>query len=399
MSPRPFRMARTRALRVVAPSVALLGLLAISRWYIYGHQAVIREREAVTAGQNYLKKGRPDLALRAVSRSSEDGSRGADALTVKGLALALLDQPDEARRPLERSLKLNPNQPMAAKVLAAIYFSRNENGRGFELLRAAAQLDPADFRPWYGAGDIYRRLDRPEKAAQAFEQALRRRPDHHESRVGLIWARLATSAAETVTPLLEGALRDQPDDPEVRSLAARHALELGRTEEAMGHAERCLALNPDHVGALLIRAKMNRNAGHPERALDDAERTVALAPDNLSAIQLLGLIEAALGLKQRSAATFARHRTLSEHLDRIRHFQEKIEGHPDDPEPRWQLGRIAAEAGLTNLASGSFRAALSIDPNCQPARQGLAALEASTNGPNRRTGVPPGPTRLGLTGH
>jgi tetratricopeptide (TPR) repeat protein len=389
-------MAWTRASRAVALGLTLVGLLALGWWAALWRPARAREREAraaITQGERHLREGRPDRALRAVAKVGEEETWAAGALTVKGMALAALDRPDEARPLLERSLKLDPAQPMAAKVLAAVYFYQNENPRGFVMLDVAARLDPGDFRPWYGTGDIYRRLDRPAKAAEAFEQALRRRPDHHESRVGLIWARLATAGPESATPLLTEALRERPDDPEVLGLAARHALDLGRTKEAMDYADRCLALDPGHVGALLIRARLNQAAGHPDRALADAESAVSRAPDNLGALNQLGLAETALGLKERAAATFARHRKLREDLDRVQREQELVEAHPDDPEPRWRLGRVAAEAGLPNLAARSFRAALALDPSCEPARLGLAALGNARNGRNGAS-----PTRPGVTG-
>jgi cytochrome c-type biogenesis protein CcmH/NrfG len=53
---------------------------------------------------------------------------------------------------------------------------------------------------------------------------------------------------------------------------------------------------------------------------------------------------------------------------------DRIEAQPDDPEPRWQLGLEAIEAGERTLAERSFRAALAIDPDCRPAAEGLAQL-------------------------
>ena len=48
---------------------------------------------------------------------------------------------------------------------------------------------------------------------------------------------------------------------------------------------------------------------------------------------------------------------------------------PKDPQPNWQLGQTAAAVGMTALARRSFRAALALDPNCPPAREGLAVLD------------------------
>jgi hypothetical protein len=41
------------------------------------------------------------------------------------------------------------------------------------------------------------------------------------------------------------------------------------------------------------------------------------------------------------------------------------------------MGRAAAEANMPAIAANCFRAALVIDPDCRPAREGLAALQAA----------------------
>jgi tetratricopeptide (TPR) repeat protein len=191
-----FRSALRRKRRLIVLSALVAGLIALGGGFVLVRARWDRERErearaAVAEGRDALLRGRPTRALVAVASVPEHGPWEADRLTVQGLALAALDRPEAARPVLERALKLDPKQPMAAKVLAAVYFSANESDRGFEMLEKAARVDPDDFRPWFAAGDILLHFqNEPEKAAKAFRQALRRRPDHDESRVGLIDALL-----------------------------------------------------------------------------------------------------------------------------------------------------------------------------------------------------------------
>ena len=80
-----------------------------------------------------------------------------------------------AARPRAR-LELQPNAA-AARVLAAIYLSANENERGLQMLLNASRIDPEDFRPWYAMGElVYLRLRRYEPAIDAFQEALERQP-------------------------------------------------------------------------------------------------------------------------------------------------------------------------------------------------------------------------------
>jgi cytochrome c-type biogenesis protein CcmH/NrfG len=142
----------------------------------------------------------------------------------------------------------------------------------------------------------------------------------------------------------------------------------------MGHLDHCLALDPDHIEALMLRARSRRAAGQLEAALADAERAVALAPQDPAALSLLALIEDRLGLKERAVATSTRHQVLKEQLARMHELEEQVQQRPADPEPRWRLGDVAAEAGLTDFAARHYQAALSLDPTCQPALRGLADL-------------------------
>ena len=222
---------------------------------------------------------------------------------------------------------------------------------------------------------------RPVDAAQHFREALRRHPDHHESRIGLIDALVGSDSAEEATPLLEAALRDHPQEAKVVSLAARHARLLGRDEEMANFAERALELDPEDVEALVLRAQYLQKAGRLQDALRDAEHAAAREANNIAALALLAAVEGALGLEERAAATSARHRKARDLAERLRGLREQIAKRPGDPEPSWRMGQLAAEAGMTSLAINSFRAALALDPGCRPARQGLLALEGARRRP------------------
>jgi tetratricopeptide (TPR) repeat protein len=363
----------------------IVGLITLASGFALLKSRRDRERDALAAvarAQEELRRGQPTRALRAVAGVPESGPWEANLLTVKGMAFAALDRPELVRPILERSMRLNPKQAMAAKVLAAVYFTGEEAERGFALLEQAARIDPTDFRPWFGAGDILLRYQNlPDEAARAFREALRRKPDHYESRLGLLDAFLALGSTSEASPILEAILADRPDDPKVLRLAARHAYLMGRPEEMNRYIEQALALDPDVPESLNLRAHYLQLKGRPGEALPFAERAVELAPGNLAALSLLARLEGELGLKERSQATLSRHRQVSQRAERIRALREEIRARPDDPEPRWKMGQAAAEGGMTSLAVLSFRVALALDPRCRPAREGLAALHVPVDLP------------------
>ena len=233
-----------------------------------------------------------------------DGSASeAEALTIRGLAEAGLEEVGPARRDLERAWQLQPNAA-AARVLAAIYLSACENERGFQMLMNAARIEPEDFRPWYAMGElVHLRLRHYEPAIAAFQQALKRHPGHLESRIGLIDALVKSHRPADAEPILSGVLAERPGDPRVAALAAEVALELGRDQDAARFLQRSLAIAPDHREALILQARLQLRLGHPRDALAAAERACALEPNDSIALGLLGSIQAALGLKNQAART------------------------------------------------------------------------------------------------
>jgi tetratricopeptide (TPR) repeat protein len=371
----------------IGVGIAVLGVALSSQWNpARGHLLRAGDRDAAQAlvrGQDFLQRGQPRLAIEAVSSVREGAPQESEALTIRGLAFAALEDVGTARMVLEKAWRLRPNA-MAAKVLAAIYLGANETDRGLQMLHAAARLVPDDFRPWFAMGDcVFMRRRSYEDAAAAFREALKRSPAHVESRVGLIGALTRAHHLDQAEPLLEAMLRERPYDPSVLIHAAGLAFESDRPQDGARYIEHLLTVDPDHREALLLRARMHLGNHQPREALADAERALALAPNDLETVNLIGSIQTALGLKERAAATIIRRREIERWTALIGEITLQIRQRPADPEPRWRLGDAAALAGMRPLAVQSYQAALALAPNCEHARQGLRKLEDASEAPGR----------------
>ena len=95
---------------------------------------------------------------------------------------------------------------------------------------------------------------------------------------------------------------------------------------------------------------------------------------------MLAQAESRLGLADRARKTAVARESIEDRLALFDRLTSEIAQRPDDPEPRWRMGQVAARANMPDIAVNSFRAALAIDPHCQPARAGLAALGAGKGG-------------------
>lgn len=387
-APSPSSLGRRAVVLSAIGLIAVVGLviMVVLRPWSRPAPAPVRNGghwEAVQKGRAYLNQNRPDLALQAVSHIRDEGPGAGEAMCVAGLALANMEQFRAAKQALERSLRLQPKQPMAAKVLAAIHLSMGDSGPGLECLRKAADLSPTDFRPWFTMGQVYLDIGETDKAASSYREAIRRNERDVDSRIGLIEALLTLNQAEEAGTVVTETLALDPNRAKLLGLAARQVRDTGRDEEALALADRALAIDPDDIESLFIRAQLNHASGHSDKALGDLERVVTLNPNKLAGLNLLAQVEARLGLGERSAKTVAKHRQASERLAKMDSLTREIAGRPDDPEPRWRLGVVAVEGGQRTLAVNCFQAALALNPDYRPARESLAALNA--------LGAPPTP--------
>jgi tetratricopeptide (TPR) repeat protein len=332
------------------------------------------EADALARGHAYLEEGRFRRAILEVSRVREGSPSEAEALTIRGVAEASLEEVAAARLDLERAWKLCPNAA-AARVLAAIYFSANETDRGSQMLQSASRIDPSDFRPWHAIGElVYLRFRRYKEAIEAFQQALQRRPGHQESRRGLVEALVKSHHPQEAEPILKGLLAERPDDARLLTLAAEVASELDRSQDADRFLERSLAIDSDRQDSWILQARMRIRQGRLKEALSAAERASALKLNDPVPLALVSSIQAALGLKEEAARTLSRRQAVERRNREIENLTHEILERPDDLELRCRLGRMAGDAGMKNLAIQSYQAALALAPDCGPARQGLIDL-------------------------
>jgi predicted Zn-dependent protease len=338
--------------------------------------------EAVARARRHLQRGQTELAFQAVAGIRDEKPGAAEGLAIAGQVLLQRGNVSAARRVLELSLKIKPDQADAAKMLAAIYLAGGGGQRAVTLLKRAAQLEPHDFRPWYALGKVYHDLGNLQEAADAYAETLKRSPppkEARDARIGRIRALLDSHRAVDASADLQKIRKQAPDDPEVLALAARHARDLGRLDESLELANRALARDPKNFDACLARARACLQLGEPKKALDDLERAVVSNPNDLGALQLLAQVQQSVGLTDDATATRERSNQARARIALMDRLTKTIDQHPDDPEPRFQMGQAAMEGEMYTLAYQCFRAALDIDPNFRRARDALEALR-SKNG-------------------
>jgi tetratricopeptide (TPR) repeat protein len=362
------------------PAIAVVFLCLVVVLALLGLTYSRRERDywkEVERARFLVDRGQPDRALEILRAIADDRPGAPEGLTVAARALLVRGSISSARRTLERSLAMKFDQADAAKMLAAIYLASGDGNRGVGMLKKAAELDPVDFRPWFAMGKVYHDLGELEKSAEAYSEALNRKPppaEAKECRIGRARALLDANQAAQAGEDLEVLRTREPDEPQILALAARQARDLGRTEEAEELAGRALAADAENFDALMVRARIRFLSRRTRLAIEDLEAAVRVKPNDVPTLQLLLQAQKSLGMTKEAQKTQALADQARERLVLMDSLTKAINQHPEDPKPRWQMGQAAMDGELYTLAYQCFQAALDLDPKFGPAREGLETL-------------------------
>lgn len=286
----------------------------------------------------------------------------------------------KARMALERSLDLKLEQPEALGLLSALYLASGDSSRGLALLKLMTDLEPASYRPWLAMGKVYQDMGELSDAANAYTEALKRTlPDDDAklARIGQLRSMIDDNRASEALPIALKSLETQSGDPDFLGLAALCSYAEGAHAEALKYAETALSLNPDSADAMLVKARvlfLEDNASDAETLLLAANRA---HPNQLPILQLLMQTQARQGKTEQANATKAEFQELSERTRNIDKLTKEIDRKPDDPVPRYELGKLAVEAHMNKLAEQCFKAAIDLDPNYQAAIDALEQLNTT----------------------
>ena len=113
----------------------------------------------------------------------------------------------------ERAAELSGDDPLILAVLGAVHTMLGNLGTARVLLERALALDPNGAWAWSRLGYVESLSERPERAIENFERALRLSPldpMNFNTIVGMGFARQAAQDYDTAVALYRRALEDRP---------------------------------------------------------------------------------------------------------------------------------------------------------------------------------------------
>jgi len=192
------------------------------------------------------------------------------------------DMENARRRALqyaEKAVELGGDDPLILTVLGAVYTFVRNFGRARSLLERAVMMDANAAWAWSRLGWLEVYSDRPDKAVECFERALRLSPldpMNFNNYAGLGAAHQNSGRFDMAMAFFGRALAERPNIPWVRRATASALAAAGRIEEAKAEMKLLLdaypgltirqyrAAVPYSEATLEAHCKLLREAGLPE---------------------------------------------------------------------------------------------------------------------------------------
>jgi len=205
------------------------------------------------------------------------------------LGLTLLDRdPASAITPLQKAVKLIPNDAEPRYLLGAALERSGKTPEAIEQYEAAEKLDDKSFDVRFALGRILLTANRPADAEREFRAALALHPESEPAHLGLAQSLLAQKKKEAAAAELGAYLEKQPGDLKARVEHASVLVDLGKNEGALAELDRVAAAGPENLQALKLRSLIYFQMKRYDDTISTLQKAEALAPEDADIRARLG---------------------------------------------------------------------------------------------------------------
>ncbi len=215
--------------------------------------------------------------------------------TEEYLRLALMfmqtQQFSGARFFLDRTIELDPDNPLPRFYLAEVCWQQGLNEKGLSEIDFVLQREPENAEAYYLQGRLNSQAGKDDQALASFEKAIELDPNHAQAynNMGLIYGK--REDYERASSLFQRALEINPDLAQAHVNIGNVHYAMGRSEEAAKEWELALLLDPGMKNMHIFLGNAYYQQNEYEMALDHYESFLATDPDSMTTKQVQGWME------------------------------------------------------------------------------------------------------------
>jgi tetratricopeptide (TPR) repeat protein len=333
----------------------------------------------VLRGDALFRQKQYDRAVAELTRIHGEGEVRLEAALILGQCLVLQDNYEQAERVLQFIVHSRPDNAIAHRCLAGIYYKQGAEMRAVEHAQEWGRLEAHNGEPYWMMGEIHQDLEHLPDAIESYQEALRRELS------GVLNEKVREQLAECLNrqlrwhealEVLDGE-RPLPQTAERQALRVECAWNLGQADKARALLDAALASYPRGIELLRIGAEIRQADKQPQQAA--ALLIWALEVDRHDHASRHKLAQVYEGLGRRAEAEEQRRlaeqtKSLFEEMTRLRDEAAK---NLWDATPRLQLAKICDELGQKKEARMWREAAKACGPSApRPSSNGQAKPES-----------------------
>ena len=289
--------------KMLSVLVALITIIfGISGFQLYRSQRQLREakEEAVKSTCDDVKKDLKPQVESILAQIDADfhqalaDSRSAVDEKVKGLTLPLAGQPiseDDLKRLREVDDRLRSMEQRGGRLSAGDYVLRARKlleDKLFDLALAAYNdaitEDTKNAQAWFGRGYCLCQLDRNAEAIQAFDTALKIKPDFHQALYNKAYCLDELGRYEDAIQANDAAFKISPAKYKSLNNKGNSLARLGRYEEALQAFDDALKFNPEYPEGYFNKGVTLLAVARYEEAVQSFDTALKIEPRNLGTL-------------------------------------------------------------------------------------------------------------------
>ncbi|MCZ6886138.1 MAG: tetratricopeptide repeat protein [Alphaproteobacteria bacterium] len=303
------------------------------------------------------REGRLKAALARYKSILKQDPRNFDALFFCAMAQVQSDRPQDAKRSLDRALKIRPRDLGALNALGNVLRALGRQEQAVNSYQATIAESDDHFEALYNLGNTLVELGRFDEAVEPLARSVAVKPDWTE-------ACLSLANAQTLAGDWEGALasldrvQGTAAAADVDYLRGNVFKQMDRFDEAVVSYRDAISLRPDFVEALVDLGVCLVALAAYSDAIDCYQTALARMPNSPIIFNNMGTAQAAMGHHEKA----------------VENFRKALAADPGYVEAHFNLALSLIALGDHEEAIRCHKQALKIDPEKAKAGNNLAHL-------------------------